>query len=702
MVPPTGAFVTSRTLPIMGLVRDEAFMNNRDYVEVMVNGQDRYEYKIRDGYFFSGEVFLEKGANVITVEKQNLSVFFGDGDSPPGGYAKMYGHLGIEDTCDECHTADEQKPGSVVLNLQESPETLCNWCHLRTGNRKQAKPVSVHQPVQDGQCLACHLPHAGRRPAILKAERRDICRPCHAAVYEDLKTKSHVHGPLNVGDCMMCHNVHSAPEKFLLSVPEKDLCYKCHGGADLRTGKGPELGRHPGIDDGRCHDCHTGHASNNPKMMKKIVNNLCVECHPEKSHNFHEEKGFSIYICGRCHDIHNPDAPHLVINESRKLCDTCHLKLFQDKVVHKVAAEKTCFECHGFHQRPLEKSQAETCHRCHPEDEVFNRKHPVKMSPSVKCSGCHSPHAGSTADLTYAFRHKPFADKKCGECHQTLDERRGAAGGDGGENDICYKCHPGKKIPNPLPVGLVVHKPMIKGSCRSCHLTHNSNYPSLLVSTTLDLCGNCHSFVKKIKSQAAGSIHPPYKEGRCGQCHDVHLGMNAKLLKKPPRELCLDCHQKTMEASPGQAFAKIHKPAAGECGQCHVGHSSRQADLLKDKPDQLCRECHAKVFRLVEMPSVKSVHAPLQKGNCGGCHGLHGSNYTKLLLQEGNGLCLTCHKKMTKGLHHQYDDGFQIYETGSMEGKPLACLVCHKSHASSNTHLIASNRLPICKDCHQL
>ncbi len=90
-------------------------------------------------------------------------------------------------------------------------------------------------------------------------------------------------------------------------------------------------------------------------MMKKIVNNLCVDCHPEKTSNFHEEKGFSIYVCGRCHDIHKPDAAHLINNQSKDLCLQCHENLGRGEFVHKPLAEKNCFECHQFHQKSMAK-----------------------------------------------------------------------------------------------------------------------------------------------------------------------------------------------------------------------------------------------------------------------------------------------------------------------------------------------------------
>ena len=40
----------------------------------------------------------------------------------------------------------------------------------RTRRRRLAKPVSQHQPVTEGKCLACHKGHVSEQKAMLKAD----------------------------------------------------------------------------------------------------------------------------------------------------------------------------------------------------------------------------------------------------------------------------------------------------------------------------------------------------------------------------------------------------------------------------------------------------------------------------------------------------------------------------------------------------
>jgi predicted CXXCH cytochrome family protein len=699
-LPRNGAYTTGRTIPVMGLVRtDLSGGDNASTVTVTVNSQRTDTFKIRDGWYFSGEVYIEDGVNRITAGGHTVTIMAGDDKTPPKGYSLQYGHTSVEDGCGECHRMEANEQGVATLQLVEPTETLCNWCHYQTGNpKKKEGPLSTHPPAKEGKCLACHTPHADTRPRLLKAEPAKLCPTCHQKLYEDLKVKPYVHGPLNVGSCDTCHVNHASPQPFLLKAPEPDVCASCHGGMDLFT-KPKVVGAstHLGIKQGTCHDCHSGHSSNNPKLMKKIVNNLCIDCHPEKTHNFHEEKGFSIYICGRCHDIHNPDTSHLVVNESKKLCETCHPMVGSGEFVHKVLLDKNCFECHGFHEAPYGKTQSETCYRCHAPDEGFLAKHPVQMTPAVRCTTCHSPHRSKNANLTYPVSHRPFQERKCADCHDWLDKIR-AEGREPGPNELCYRCHPNKALPEDS-AGLVIHKPFGRENCSSCHLTHNSANPWLLTTGVNDLCGRCHSFVKKLQTLTPASIHSAVKEGRCDECHDTHVGRHQKLLRKEPRELCAGCHRKVLLDEDGQPFPVTHRGMEGGCDACHAGHSSRYPSLLKDRGAGSCRKCHPAFIAGLEMP-LGSVHEPARKGTCGKCHAVHGGKSGKLLIRSGNALCLTCHTKRLKTTHHNYQADRETFAGGAMSGRKVECLDCHTSHSSPGATLLKDKESPICKGCH--
>ena len=530
-LPLNQTYTTERSIALMGMVLEENWLRERDYVNVSVNG-DELELDLRDGYFFAEEVYLDDGINRIKVEEGLVMVFAGDDEKPAPRYRSQYGHTTIDDSCDECHEPELDEADNIVgVTLLEPPDTLCNWCHrmLVSEGKSKALPV-VHEPVVKGECGSCHDPHAGQRPAMLKAEPKEICRGCHQKVYEGMETMPYVHGPMNLGTCDLCHVTHAGSNAFLLKENEREVCLECHGGMGVFSRRKEGVDLHPGIDDGRCHECHSGHFSTSPKMMRKIVNNLCVECHPEKSHNFHEAKGFSIYICGRCHDVHQPDFRHLIVDESRDLCDQCHQVLGEGRKAHEVVQEESCFACHGFHLDPMLGTQMEICFQCHDQDGTFVENHPVGITPEVLCTGCHSPHSSLGEKLIYRNRHKPFAEGDCRSCHEWLDKQEAGAGGEIDLEALCFQCHPDKKIPEEKPAGLIVHKPFSRSGCLSCHLTHSSDHDYLLNADTLEVCGQCHSFVKKLRMLVPASIHPDVQKGRCGEGHNSHLNNRPMLL----------------------------------------------------------------------------------------------------------------------------------------------------------------------------
>jgi predicted CXXCH cytochrome family protein len=697
--PPPRAYTAERTITVMGLVT-----KTKDTSVAVKAGSRSYTFEVKDGYFFAGEVDLDDGLNTIQAgDKAAVSIFAGDDPKKAAaGYAFMTGHFSREDTCDSCHKAEEREDPAdpVAVVLQEDTGTLCNWCHFGiTRPKKQPAGWSLHKPTEEGKCLSCHDPHVLAGKALLKNEPKKLCEQCHQKLLEDIKTKPYVHGPINVATCDLCHGTHSSSEPFLLTKPELELCTLCHEKSSFMPKNAAVTGKHPGVEDGRCHQCHAAHASSTGRMMKKIVNNLCVECHPEKTSNFHEEKGFSIYVCGRCHDIHNPDAAHLINNDSKDLCLQCHENLGRGEFVHKPLAEKNCFECHQFHQKSMAKNQAEVCFRCHTRDERYDAAHPIKMD-DARCTTCHAPHRSATKNLTYPVMHRPFAEKKCAACHDKLGGDQ--AGEEGAGDKLCFDCHPSFRVPEST-AGIRIHKPFAKASCGSCHLVHNSDHPYLLTTDPIDLCGNCHSFVKKTKTFAPTSVHTAYKTGKCGDCHDTHIGRNEKLLKKPPTELCLGCHAKLFLAEDGTPFPNLHKPMKeGTCAQCHVGHFSKYPSLLREKAVSVCRNCHSGVIKAIEKSDNRSVHAPAKKGDCSTCHAAHGSPGANLMKKAGSALCRDCHPKLPLGNHHNYAPDRVTFAEGPLTGKVVECAECHRGHYSLSVKLLVKQDAPVCRQCHQM
>jgi predicted CXXCH cytochrome family protein len=93
-------------------------------------------------------------------------------------------------------------------------------------------------------------------------------------------------------------------------------------------------------DRHECSFCHLPHAGGKGMLLKKPVNNLCIECHPDrKGMNEHrvditpsmDVKTLPLsadgkIICVTCHDPHQWSFPNLLRMEVSALCLECHPK----------------------------------------------------------------------------------------------------------------------------------------------------------------------------------------------------------------------------------------------------------------------------------------------------------------------------------------------------------------------------------------
>ena len=135
-----------------------------------------------------------------------------------------------------------------------------------------------------------------------------------------------------------------------------------------------------------------------------------------------------------------------------------------------------------------------------------------------------------------------------------------------------------------------------------------------------------------------------------------------------------ECHAKMGTAK------FIHGPvAAKECVVCHIvgknDNPPKKHDLsfsMEEGP--LCLSCHEE---LEQSFKDKTLHLPVEEGECIICHDSHQSD-NKFLLTEKllTDLCFTCHEdNMTD----------QKFVHGPVAGGD--CIVCHDPHASKNEFL---------------
>jgi len=115
------------------------------------------------------------------------------------------------------------------------------------------------------------------------------------------------------------------------------------------------------------------------------------------------------------------------------------------------------------------------------------------------------------------FRHKPYAEQKCAECH-TPDKKQLVAL----KGELCLKCHQKQATQYP-----VMHAPMAAGQCLWCHEPHESDLPRLLKTTAPELCLQCHD---RDLLPARIAEHQSEK-ANCLTCHLGHGGVKRSMLR---------------------------------------------------------------------------------------------------------------------------------------------------------------------------
>lgn len=378
-----------------------------------------------------------------------------------------------EGKCLACHAAHaSEHKGLLVADAQEG----CASCHdLRAKLEPLALPNRVpHPPVMNGKCLDCHDPHGGADATLLKAPQSELCVSCHSGLKQsqelevphaalevctschaghgsaqpamlrnvgaDLCLRCHkdhaerykneaLHKPVAQGQCLVCHVPHGSNAHGLLRKPGSALCLDCHPNV-TKTTEGGSL--HAPAQKGECLACHDAHSSSHPRLLKDDEGKLCASCHGITQKSI---EGFAFQhapaqagACLACHSAHAAPRPKLLAHAPRETCLGCHGNLDAESkqvgfVAHKPFKEGDCLVCHQPHGaalRGLVKEAAPAlCVRCHDlKAPAMVKKHLDQPLAETDCSTCHTPHAAQGPGLFWPFRHQPFAEQRCQECHE--------------------------------------------------------------------------------------------------------------------------------------------------------------------------------------------------------------------------------------------------------------------------------------------
>jgi predicted CXXCH cytochrome family protein len=200
--------------------------------------------------------------------------------------------------------------------------------------------------------MACHA-------ALPDDRTQSNCLECHA---EQVRG-DHVH-PAAMQGCTNCHALDSTGNatRVVLKKTDRGLCLQCHAPQRFER-------IHLPYALGMCTRCHNPHTSNNAMLLRRKVNDLCLECHlansddapshdlptidlsPDNSmghpYERHPVTGYIDPIrgtemsCISCHLPHGGNMPHYLKmgseipedalnrnSETKDMCHMCHLRLW--------------------------------------------------------------------------------------------------------------------------------------------------------------------------------------------------------------------------------------------------------------------------------------------------------------------------------------------------------------------------------------
>jgi predicted CXXCH cytochrome family protein len=150
--------------------------------------------------------------------------------------------------CHDAHASSDR----MILRMPAQP--LCLSCHEDIRSTVEHAKTQHGAVVEGRQCLNCHEPHATDFPRILRDNPMSLCMECHnreiktpqgviADMSAILATGKSLHGPVAENNCAACHEIHGGdlfrllvkeyPPEFYAPFKEENyaLCFSCHESA---------------------------------------------------------------------------------------------------------------------------------------------------------------------------------------------------------------------------------------------------------------------------------------------------------------------------------------------------------------------------------------------------------------------------------------------------------------------------------------
>jgi predicted CXXCH cytochrome family protein len=294
-----------------------------------------------------------------------------------------------EPMCVFCHDIPDVGGTAKLVN---SDIPLCLKCH----EREKFKGSYNHGPFVFGACVACHNPHGGSEPRMLRVSGRQVCLTCHRDLDARLTNAGFRHQAMATG-CTECHSPHASEQRYELKEPVPVLCFRCHEKIydEQRTA---EVKHSPVTETRSCLNCHNPHLSQVDHLLIAEESDTCLSCHDEpiKVGQYELERIGQLLAANPRH--HGP--------LQSKECSGCHkphgsanFRLLTDPYPNETYT-------------PFEKSKYDLCFRCHESTLVTEERtttltgfrdgernlhfvHVNKVPRGRTCGLCHQVHAST-------------------------------------------------------------------------------------------------------------------------------------------------------------------------------------------------------------------------------------------------------------------------------------------------------------------
>lgn len=243
------------------------------------------------------------------------------GSTPPSQAVIAQQGLKQDAVCTRCHDETEPAP---ILSLYQTKHGLrgdgrapsCQSCHGESDKHVKGDPKAKTRPAPE------IVFKKGAYSLSEDKTRTAQCLSCHkdSAKHTNWDTSQH---QVNGVACNDCHITHAPRDKVMVKQTQPEVCYACHKEQRADTHK---ISTHP-ISAGKlaCSDCHNGHGSVGPKLLKKAtLNETCFSCHAEKRGPMLFEHQPVVEDCASCHVAHGSNIAPLLKSRSPLLCDECH------------------------------------------------------------------------------------------------------------------------------------------------------------------------------------------------------------------------------------------------------------------------------------------------------------------------------------------------------------------------------------------